>query len=135
MIDRLTCERRTAQVFVAVLGASNFTYAQATWTQGLADWISAHVATLAAIAGVRRYSGWTVARIRRDGAAIGPATSALCDHILDERSDPEQGFRLRRHPQACSLLWARTAGRRGFAGDRHRCAHLWLGRVVIRARH
>jgi transposase len=37
VIDRLTGERRTAQIFVAVLGASSFTYAQATWTQGLVD--------------------------------------------------------------------------------------------------
>jgi len=43
VIDRLTGERRSAQIFVAVLGASSFTYAQATWTQGLADWISGHV--------------------------------------------------------------------------------------------
>jgi hypothetical protein len=28
-----------AQIFVAVLGASNYTYAEATATQGLADWI------------------------------------------------------------------------------------------------
>jgi transposase len=28
---------------VAVLGASNLTYAEATWTQGLPDWIGAHV--------------------------------------------------------------------------------------------
>jgi hypothetical protein len=34
VIDRLTGERRAAQIFVAVLGASSFTYAQATWTQG-----------------------------------------------------------------------------------------------------
>lgn len=34
MIDRLTGKRRTAQIFVAVLGASSLTYAQATWTQG-----------------------------------------------------------------------------------------------------
>jgi transposase len=27
---------------VAVLGASNYTYAEATWTQGLADWIESH---------------------------------------------------------------------------------------------
>jgi transposase len=27
-----------AQIFVAVLGASNFTYAKASWTQALADW-------------------------------------------------------------------------------------------------
>ena len=35
VVDRLTGERRMAQIFVAVLGASSFTYAQATWTRGL----------------------------------------------------------------------------------------------------
>jgi len=30
-------------VFVAVLGASNYTYAEATWTQNLWDWIHSHV--------------------------------------------------------------------------------------------
>ncbi|MDA9521201.1 integrase, partial [Bradyrhizobium sp. CCBAU 11434] len=52
VIDRFTGERRTAQIFVAVLGASSFTYAQATWTQGLADWISGHVGAFEAIGGV-----------------------------------------------------------------------------------
>ncbi|MET4324157.1 transposase [Bradyrhizobium sp. RT5a] len=41
----------------------------------------------------RCYAGWTIVRILQDAAAIGPATSALCDLILDERSHPEQGFR------------------------------------------
>jgi transposase len=35
-----------------VLGASSFTYAQATWTQGLADWISGRVGAFEAIGGV-----------------------------------------------------------------------------------
>lgn len=43
VVDRRTGEIREAQVFVAVLGASNYTYTEATWTQGLADWIGAHV--------------------------------------------------------------------------------------------
>src|SRR6476469_4377197 len=43
IIDRLTGETRDAYVFVAVLGASNYTYAGATWTRGLRDWISSHV--------------------------------------------------------------------------------------------
>jgi transposase len=43
VIDRLTGESRDAYVFVAVLGASNYTYAGATWTRGLRDWISSHV--------------------------------------------------------------------------------------------
>ena len=42
VVDRHTGEARQAQVFVAVLGASNYTYAEATWTQGLADWIASH---------------------------------------------------------------------------------------------
>ena len=42
VVDRATGEERHAQVFVAVLGASNYTYAEATWTQGLADWIASH---------------------------------------------------------------------------------------------
>ena len=43
VVDRETGELRQAQVFVAVLGASNYTYAEATWTQTLADWIASHV--------------------------------------------------------------------------------------------
>ena len=38
-----TGEVREAQVFVAVWGASNYTYAEATWSQGLSDWIGSHV--------------------------------------------------------------------------------------------
>jgi transposase len=44
--DRLTGETRDAYVFVAVLGASSYTYAEATWTRGLGDWISSHVRAL-----------------------------------------------------------------------------------------
>ena len=52
VIDRLTGEIRMAQIFVAVLGASSFTFAKATWTQALPDWIDAHVRAFEAIGGV-----------------------------------------------------------------------------------
>jgi len=42
VVDRHSGEVRQAQIFVAVLGASNFTFVEATWTQGLADWIGSH---------------------------------------------------------------------------------------------
>jgi transposase len=45
---------REAEIFVAVLGASNFTYAEATWTQGLPDWIGAHVRMFRFFGGVPR---------------------------------------------------------------------------------
>ena len=38
-----TGEIQPAQVFVAVLGASNYTYAEATLTQSLPDWLGSHV--------------------------------------------------------------------------------------------
>jgi transposase len=52
VIERSTGEVRTAQIFVAVLGASNYTYAEATWTQALPDWIGAHTRALAFFGGV-----------------------------------------------------------------------------------
>jgi len=38
VIDPRTGEIRSAQIFVAVLEASNYTYAEATWSQSLPDW-------------------------------------------------------------------------------------------------
>jgi transposase len=52
IVDRTTGEIRQAQIFVAVLGASNYTYAEATWTQGLEDWLMAHVRAFAFFGGV-----------------------------------------------------------------------------------
>lgn len=52
VIDPSTGAVREAQVFVAVLGASNYTYAEATWTQGLADWTGAHVRCFTYFGGV-----------------------------------------------------------------------------------
>jgi transposase len=43
IIDSATGEERAAQVFVCVLGASSYTYAEATWTQRLPDWIGSHI--------------------------------------------------------------------------------------------
>lgn len=43
VVDRATGEILPAQIFVAVLGHSGYTYAEATWTQTAADWIGAHV--------------------------------------------------------------------------------------------
>ncbi|MBU6408656.1 MAG: IS21 family transposase [Alphaproteobacteria bacterium] len=41
----------------------------------------------------RRYAGWTIERIRQDAGKVGPATAALCEHILAARPHPEQGYR------------------------------------------
>lgn len=49
--DPTSGEVRQAQVFVAVLGASNYTYAEASWTQNLWDWIHSHVRAFEFFAG------------------------------------------------------------------------------------
>lgn len=52
VIDRSTGEIRSAQIFVAVMGASNYTYAEATWSQQLSDWIGSHVRAFSFLGGV-----------------------------------------------------------------------------------
>lgn len=52
VVDRATRKTRQAQVFVAALGASNYTYAEATGTQSLPDWIGSHVRALTFFGGV-----------------------------------------------------------------------------------
>jgi transposase len=52
VIDASTGEVMPAQLFVAVLGATSYTYAEATWTQALSDWIGSHTRTFAFIGGV-----------------------------------------------------------------------------------
>ena len=46
IINAQTGEFRQAQIFVAVLGASNYTFAEATWSQSLPDWLASHVRML-----------------------------------------------------------------------------------------
>ena len=54
IIDASTGEITHAQIFVATLGASNYTYACATARQTTADWITAQVQALEFIGGVPR---------------------------------------------------------------------------------
>ena len=54
VVDAATGEVRPAQVFIAALGASNLTYAEARWTQSLPDWIGCHVNAFAHFGGVAR---------------------------------------------------------------------------------
>jgi transposase len=52
VVDGATGEIRPAEIFVGVLGASSYTYAEATWTQELPDWIASHVRMLNYFRGV-----------------------------------------------------------------------------------
>jgi len=52
IVNPQTGEFRQAQIFVAVLGASNYTYAEATWSQKVPDWVGSHVRAFAFYGGV-----------------------------------------------------------------------------------
>ena len=52
LVDPQTGVVREAQIFVAALGASNDTFAEATWTQSLPDWIASHVRMVEFFGGV-----------------------------------------------------------------------------------
>jgi transposase len=52
VIDSTTGERIAVELFVAVLGASNYTYAEATLTQQVPDWIASHQRAFAFVGGV-----------------------------------------------------------------------------------
>jgi transposase len=52
--DRHSGATRAAQIFVAVLGFSNYTYAEASFSQGAGDWLGAHVRALNYFGGAPR---------------------------------------------------------------------------------
>ena len=79
VIDASTGETMTAQLFVAVLGASSYTYAEATRTQGLSDWIGSHTRTFTFIGKLKA------------GEATEPATLPATTTAVDGK--PSKGAR------------------------------------------
>ena len=85
VIDAASGEIRRAQVFVAVLGASNYTYACATATQNSADWVGSIIGALEFIGGVPRLivpdqTRALIARPDRYEPAVNRLVEELCDH-------------------------------------------------------
>jgi transposase len=56
IIDHLTGEVHEASIFVAVMGASSYTYCEARWTETLPDWVGAHDNALHFLGGVMKAS-------------------------------------------------------------------------------
>jgi transposase len=54
LVDPATGEVREVELFVAVLGASNYSYAEATYTQRVHDFVGSHVRAFAFFGGVAR---------------------------------------------------------------------------------
>jgi len=67
VIDPATGVARPAEIFIAVMGASNMTYAEASWSQALPDWIGAHTRALFGV----RSDLWRGPLTVRRGAGAG----------------------------------------------------------------
>ena len=85
IIDASTGAISNAQVFVAVLGASNYTYACATASQNAADWIGAIIEALEFFGGVPRLivpdqTRALIARPDRYEPTAGRLVEELCSH-------------------------------------------------------
>ncbi len=85
IIDPATGEIKDAQVFVSVMGASNYTFAEATWSQTLADWTGSHVRAFTFMGAVPRClvpdnlkSG--VTKSCRYEPDLNPTYAALAEH-------------------------------------------------------
>lgn len=85
VIDRHSGEIRRAQVFVAVLGASSYTFAEATWTQSLPDWLGSQRRALEFFGGVPAMLvpdnlRSAVTRANRYEPEINPAYQDFAEH-------------------------------------------------------
>jgi len=54
IVDRRSGQTRAAHLFVAVMGGSSLTFAHASWTEKLGDWIEAHACAFAFFGGAPR---------------------------------------------------------------------------------
>ncbi|MCW5285870.1 IS21 family transposase [Verminephrobacter eiseniae] len=85
IVDAATGEIRQAQIFVAALGASSYTYACATMTQTAPDWVASIMNALEFIGGVPRLvvpdqPRAVVARPDRYEPGLGRLVEEFCDH-------------------------------------------------------
>jgi transposase len=85
IVDRATGEESPAQVFVAVLGASSYTYAEATWTQALDDWLGSQRRAFEDFGGVPRAGvpdnlKSAVTKAHRYDPALNPSYQDFAEH-------------------------------------------------------
>ena len=115
IVDRRTGEEIPVELFVAVLGASSYTYAEATESQELPCWVGAHMRMVEYFGGSTRDLGPGPAQERRDAAV--PLRARDQPHLpgagraLRRGGDPGapgQGRRTR--PRSSRRCWWPSAG-------------------------
>jgi hypothetical protein len=143
--DPDTGEVIEVELFVAVLGASNFTYAEATATQRSPDWIASHVRTLEYIGGApaalicdQLKSG--VARACRYEPQAQRTYEDLAEHYQTTvgasgatEAPSGQGLRRSRCPDRAALDPSAAPADTGTGSRQDTAALCWLRPVLSRA--
>ena len=95
VVDPRSGEVHEASIFIAVLGASNSTFAEATWSQSLPDWIGSHVRAFEALGGVPQVLvpdnlKAAVSRSHRYEPALNRTYEALAQHYGGPSGPPQR---------------------------------------------
>ena len=83
LVDPATGEITRAHIFVAVLGASNYTYAEATAAETQADWIGAHVNALTFFGGAPALWCPTILGLITDPARYEPIANRTYQELAE----------------------------------------------------
>lgn len=120
-VDRKTGDVRHAQMFVAVLGASSYTYADATWSQEVPNFIASTVRAMEFMGGVARILvpdnlKSAVLRASRYEPRLNPAYLEMARHY-DTIILPARARKPRDYPEDRGIPRIARQGRRaaGFA--------------------
>ena len=114
VIDPATGEVRTAQLFVAALGASSYTFAEATWTQSLPERIASHVRAFGFFGGV-------TAQIVSDSVHCPPLVRGQWTRRRGSRRPASMTLR----STGLTAIWPRITTRRSPVGSNQWRLH-WL---------
>ena len=102
LVDRRTGELRPVELFVSVLSASSLTYAEATPTQQLPDWVDAHIRMVEYFGGSTGPVASTP--VAGPGVLYCETTVTSWRLLLREPSSHEHQF----NPKALNATWRRS---------------------------
>jgi transposase len=108
IVDWASGEVKAAQIFVAVLGASNYTYAEASPSQSLPDWLASHVRAF-------EYFGGTPAIVVPDNLKSGVTKACRYDPNSTRATSSRRHYQLAVVPAA---LQARDKAKAGWGATR-----------------
>jgi transposase len=120
IVDAASGEIRAAQIFVAAMGASSYTYACATATQTAADWVGSFIGALEFFGGAPKLivpdqPRALIAQPDRYEPGVGRLLQEFCDHYSWRACQPGQVIRGTSPKPRWRCSWSNDGSSRGCA--------------------